>query len=127
MDQRGAIARREVETEDAFELKMRTAAEFICLAGQFRSDVWVIYEGRRYNGRSMRDMLSMVTACRSRMELVAEGPDAEAALEALAQAVRPCRIRNVQRSDDVRLPADGSDTMLQASTGSPMRSQATFK
>ncbi len=84
------IARRAVETEDAFGLRMRTAAEFICLAGQFRSDVWVIHEGRRYNGRSMRDMLAMVAECGSRMELLAEGPDAEAALEALARAVRPC-------------------------------------
>ncbi len=91
MDQIGPIARREVQTEDAFGLRMRTAAEFICLAGQFRSDVWVIHEGRRYNGRSMRDMMIMVTECGSRMELVAEGPDAEAALEALAQAVRPCK------------------------------------
>jgi phosphocarrier protein HPr len=90
MYQTGPIARREVETEDAFGLRMRAAAEFICLAGQFRSDVWVIHEGRRYNGRSMRDMLVMVAACGSRMELMAEGPDAEAALEALAQAVRPC-------------------------------------
>lgn len=127
MDQMAPIARCEVETEDAFGLKMRAAAEFICLAGQFRSDVWVIHQGRRYNGRSMRDMLSMVTACGSRMELVAEGPEAEAALEALAQAVGPCRVVNMHRSDDRRFPADGPDKLLQTSAGSPMRSQATFK
>ena len=35
-------------------------------------------------------MLSMVTERGSRLELEAVGPDAEAAVEALAQAVRPC-------------------------------------
>ena len=89
MSRNTPIARREIEIDDAFGLRMRTAAEFICLAGRLQADVWVIHEGRRYNGRSMRDMLSMVTERGSRLELEAVGPDAEAAVEALVQAVRP--------------------------------------
>jgi phosphocarrier protein len=89
MSQDTPIARRKVEIEDAFGLRMRTAAEFICLAGRFRSDVWVIHEGRRYNGRSMRDLLNMAADQGSRLELEAHGPDAEEALAALAQAVQP--------------------------------------
>jgi len=84
-----SIARRQVQIEDAFGLRMKTAAEFICLAGRFRADVWVIHEGRRYNGRSMRDLLTMVTECVSELELEAQGPDAEEAIAALALAVRP--------------------------------------
>lgn len=84
-----SIVRRKVEIDDAFGLRMRTAAAFICLAGRFQSDVWVIHEGRRYNGKSMRDMLNMVAERGSRLELEAEGPDAEEAVEALALAVRP--------------------------------------
>ncbi|SRR5579883_1084180 len=83
------IARRQVRIEDAFGLRMRTAAEFICLAGRFRADVWVIHEGRRYNGRSMRDLLTMGADQGSRLELEAQGPDAEEALAALAEAVQP--------------------------------------
>jgi phosphotransferase system HPr (HPr) family protein len=83
------IARREVWTGDAFGLRMRTAAEFVCLAGRFNADVSLIHEGRRYNGRSMRDLLEMVTACGSRLDLEAQGPDAEEAIAALAEAVRP--------------------------------------
>jgi phosphotransferase system HPr (HPr) family protein len=87
------IARRELQIEDAFGLRMRAAAEFVCLAGRFGADVWLIHEGRRYNGRSMRDLLTIVAECGSRLELEAEGPDAEEAVTALAQAVRPCSSR----------------------------------
>jgi phosphocarrier protein HPr len=83
------IARREVRTGDAFGLRMRTAAEIVCLAGRFVADVWLIHEGRRYNGRSMRDLLEMVAECGSRLDLEAQGPDAEEAIAALARAVRP--------------------------------------
>jgi len=69
-----SIARRQVQIEDAFGLRMKTAAEFICLAGRFRADVWVIHEGRRYNGRSMRDLLTMVTECGSRLGPGGHGP-----------------------------------------------------
>src|SRR5262249_55339201 len=89
------IARCQVQIEDAFGLRMRAAAEFICLAGRFRADVWVIHEGRRYNGRSMRDLLTMVTECGSRLEIEAQGPDAEEAITALAQAVRPGAMETV--------------------------------
>src|SRR5262245_47782081 len=83
------IARRQVQIEDAFGLRMRTAAEFVCLAGRFHADVWLIHDGRRYNGRSMRDLLTMVAECGSQLGLEAEGPDAEEAVAALARAVRP--------------------------------------
>lgn len=83
------IVRRQVETEDAFELRMRIAAEFLCLAGQFHAEVWIIRGGRRYNGRSMRDLLSMVAGSGSRLDLEAQGPDAEQAIAALARAIRP--------------------------------------
>lgn len=89
MTQVTPIARRQLEIEDAFGLRMRTAAEFVCLAGRFHADVWLIRGGRRYNGRSMRDLLTMVAEYGSRLDLEAEGPDAEEAIAALAQAVRP--------------------------------------
>ncbi len=91
------IARRELRIEDAFGLRMRAAAEFVCLAGRFCADVWLIHEGRRYNGRSMRDLLTMVAECGSRLDLEAQGPDAEEAIAALAQAIEPCLQRGKLR------------------------------
>jgi phosphotransferase system HPr (HPr) family protein len=78
-----------VEISDPCGLRLRTAAHFIGLAGQFRSEIWVVHDGRRYNGKSMRDLMTMVAECGSTLELEAQGPDAQAAVEALAQAVAP--------------------------------------
>jgi len=82
-------ARREVEILDACGLRMRTAARFIGTAGQFRSEVWIIHDGRRYNGKSLRDLMTILAEYGARLELEAHGPDAEAAVTALAEAVRP--------------------------------------
>lgn len=89
MPQMTSVVRRQVEISDPCGLRMRTAAQFIGLAGRFRSDVWIIHDGRRYNGKSMRDLMTMVAECGTRLELEAHGPDAQAAVAALAQAVAP--------------------------------------
>ena len=87
-----SIVRRQVEISDPRGLPLRTAAHFVGLAGRFRSDVWVIHDGRRYNGKSMRDLMTMIADCGSRLELEAHGPDAQAAVRALAEAVAPCPV-----------------------------------
>lgn len=92
MPQETSVVRCQVEILDPCGLRLRTAAQFIGLAGQFRSDVWIIHEGRRYNGKSMRDLMTMVAECGARLELEAHGPDAKAAVTALAQAVGPCAV-----------------------------------
>jgi phosphocarrier protein HPr len=96
------IARRQLQVEDAFGLRMRAAAEFVCLAGRFGADVWLIHEGRRYNGRSMRDLLTLVAECGSRLDLEAQGPDAEEAIAALARAVGPCFLGESPSGIEVR-------------------------
>ena len=92
MSSEKSIARCQVEILDSCGLRMRTAARFTGLAGQFRSEVWVIHDGRRYNGKSLRDLMTMIAEYGSRLELEAHGPDAEAAVTALAEAVRPCPV-----------------------------------
>lgn len=89
MSLRTPVARCQVEIQEDCGLGMRTAAQFICIAGQFRSDVWVIHGGRRYNGKSMRELLTMIAENGEQLELEAHGPDAEAALAALALTVHP--------------------------------------
>jgi phosphocarrier protein len=92
MSRNSSVARCQVEILDPCGLRMRTAARFIGLAGQFRSEVWITHEGRRYNGKSMRDLMTMIAECGARLELEAHGPDAEAAITALAQAVQPALV-----------------------------------
>ena len=57
------------------------------LAQQFRAEVRVAYDGRKASGRSILDLATLAAACGSRLELDADGPDAEAALDALAALV----------------------------------------
>jgi phosphotransferase system HPr (HPr) family protein len=86
-----SIARRQVELIDACGFHLRFAAEFIRLSQQFQSRVWVLHEGRRYDGKSVLDLMTMAAGCGSRLQLEALGSDAEAAVEALAVliGVRP--------------------------------------
>ena len=92
MSSKMPIVRCQVEIHDPCGLGMRTAARFIGLAGQFHSEIWVIHEGRRYNGKSLRDLMTIVAECGSRLELQALGPDAEAAVTALAREVQLCPV-----------------------------------
>ena len=81
------VARRQVEIVNALGLHLRPADKFVRLAHQFQSDVRVHYEGHEFNGKSILDLTTLAAECGTRLELEARGPDAEAALDALAGLV----------------------------------------
>ncbi len=81
------VARRQVEILNALGLHLRPADKFVRLAHQFQSEVRVIHEGRSFNGKSILDLTSLAAECGTQLDLEAQGPDAEAALEALAGLV----------------------------------------
>lgn len=66
---------------------MRPASKFVGLANSFRSEVRVSYRGTQANGRSILDMTTLAAECGTTLDLEARGPDAEAALDALAELV----------------------------------------
>jgi phosphotransferase system HPr (HPr) family protein len=74
---------RQVEITNTLGLHLRAADQFVRLARQFRAEVWVACDGRTANGRSILDLTTLAAACGSQLELEADGPDAEAALDAL--------------------------------------------
>jgi phosphocarrier protein len=76
--------RRQVEILNALGLHLRPADKFVGLAHQFQSEIKVIHQGREFNGKSILDLTSLAAECGSRLDLEAHGPDAQAALEALA-------------------------------------------
>lgn len=49
----------------------------------FVAEVRVACDGRRVSGRSLLDLMTLGAPCGTRLEIQVEGPDAEAALEAL--------------------------------------------
>jgi len=78
---------RQVEVTNTLGLHLRAAGSFVKLAQQFRANVWVICDGRRASGKSILDLAILAAECGCRLELETDGPDAEAALDALIDLI----------------------------------------
>ena len=65
-------------------LHNKQATYFIQKANEFRSSIWVEADDRRINAKSLLGVLSMGITTGTEINLVAEGPDEEAAVKALA-------------------------------------------
>jgi phosphocarrier protein HPr len=68
-------------------LHARPAEKFVRLAAQFDAKIELIKEGRRVSATSIIDLLTLGAAEGTQLTLEAEGPDAQAAIEALADLV----------------------------------------
>jgi phosphotransferase system HPr (HPr) family protein len=69
-------------------LHARPADLFVKLACQYQSRIEVIKDGERVDGKSILNILTLAAVEGTQLEIVAIGPDAEAALDALAELVR---------------------------------------
>jgi phosphocarrier protein HPr len=65
----------------------RAAVKFVQLASHFQSDIRVVRDGTSVNGKSIMGLLTLVAALGFSIVIEAEGPDAQAAVEALADLV----------------------------------------
>ncbi|MBI4501289.1 MAG: HPr family phosphocarrier protein [Gemmatimonadetes bacterium] len=82
-----AVAERLVEIVNPLGLHARPAAEFVKLASQFRSDVFLSKDDMHVNGKSIMGVMTLAAECGSHLTIRAEGEDAEAAAGALAALV----------------------------------------
>ena len=80
----GAPMQRTVIVSNPQGLHMRPSAAFVELAGRFQTDVTVTHNGTCVNGKSIWDLLTLAAEVGSELTLEADGPDAPAALDALA-------------------------------------------
>lgn len=78
---------REVEIVNRAGMHARPAAEFVKLAGRFAAHIRVEKDGLEVNGKSIMGVLMLAAEHGSRLRLVAEGTDAEDAVEALSDLV----------------------------------------
>ncbi|HEU0274674.1 MAG TPA: HPr family phosphocarrier protein [Candidatus Udaeobacter sp.] len=76
-------ARREVRVVNKLGLHARPAAQFVKRVRSFRSEIWVIKDGKRYSASSLIDILRANLDCGATATLEAYGVDADEALEAL--------------------------------------------
>jgi phosphocarrier protein HPr len=76
-------AAQDITISNEMGLHARPAAEFVRRANAFRSDIWLIANGRRYSALSLIDVMRANLSCGSVARLEAKGPDAEEAVKRL--------------------------------------------
>ena len=83
--------RREVRITNKLGLHARPAAEFVRRANAFRSEVWLVKEGRRYSASSLIEIMRANIEGGAIATLEAWGSDADAAIERLATLLEQFR------------------------------------
>jgi phosphocarrier protein HPr len=73
----------EVEIVNELGLHLRAAAAFARVAEAYRSEVSMLRDELRANGKSIISLVTLAAPKGTRIRLVAEGEDAEAAVQAL--------------------------------------------
>ena len=76
-------AKREVHITNKLGLHARPAAEFVKRANSFRSEIWIVKDGKRYSATSLIDILRANLDRGATGTLEAHGVDAEEAIERL--------------------------------------------
>ena len=73
-------AQREVRITNKLGLHARPAAQFVKRVRSFRSEIWVVKEGKRFSGSSLIDVLRANLDCGATATLEAHGVDADEAV-----------------------------------------------
>ena len=78
---------REVLVKNQVGLHARPATFFIQKANEFKSSVWVEKEDRRVNAKSLLGVLSLGIVGGTKIRIIVDGADEEAAMNALVDLV----------------------------------------
>ena len=76
-------AQCEVRITNKLGLHARPAAQFVKRVRSFRSEIWLVKEGKRFSASSLIDVLRANLDCGATATLQAHGVDADEALEEL--------------------------------------------
>lgn len=78
---------QEVTVNNEVGLHARPATYFIQKANEYKSGIWVEKEERRVNAKSLLGVLSLGIVKGTAITLIADGPDAQEAVTALADLI----------------------------------------
>ena len=78
---------KKVVIQNQVGLHARPATFFIQKANEFKASILIAKDERKVNAKSLLGVLSLGITRGTEIELVADGPDEEAALEALIELV----------------------------------------
>ena len=82
---------REVRITNELGLHARPAAQFVKRANRFRSEIWIVREGKRYSATSLIEILRANLDCGATVTLEAHGVDADAAIDELEKLLAEFR------------------------------------
>ncbi len=77
----------EVEIKNADGLHMRPAMQFVDAASKYTCDIKVSNDDTSVDAKSIMQMTMLAATCGTKLKIVAEGPDAREAIEALRDLV----------------------------------------
>jgi len=78
---------RSVQVINKNGIHARPAAEIVKLAAKYKSDITVTRDDLEVNGKSIMGVMMLAAECGATVQLKAEGPDADEALDALAHLI----------------------------------------
>ena len=78
---------KETTVSNQVGLHARPATFFIQKANEFKCSVWVEKDDRRVNAKSLLGVLSLGIVKGTSINLIADGPDEEAAINALVELI----------------------------------------
>ena len=81
------MIRSSVTISNKLGLHARASAKLTKLAGTFGSDIHLSRNGRRVNAKSIMGVMMLAAGMGSTVEIEAEGPDEQAAMDALRALV----------------------------------------
>lgn len=81
------MARREVTIANSQGMHARPAMQIVETSGRFGSDIRIWKGDTSVNAKSIMEVLTLEAVAGTRLVFEADGPDAEEALQALAQLV----------------------------------------
>ena len=84
---RGAAVSRRVDVVNARGLHARASAKFVKAAAQYDADIRVTREGQTVDAQSIMGLMMLGAGPGSTLEITAEGPEADAAVEGLCQLI----------------------------------------
>lgn len=81
------MLRRKVIICNKLGLHARAAAKLVQLAGGFDADIRLVRDGREANAKSIMGVMMLAAGRGSELELVADGDDEAAAVDAVARLI----------------------------------------
>jgi len=78
---------KQIEIINKLGLHARAAAKFVTTASRYASDIHIIKDGTRVNGKSIMGIMMLAAAKGSILELEVEGPDQREAFDAISSLI----------------------------------------